>query len=102
MQKLINYLENHMGSCFYKKFIGIDCPGCGIQRSFIHLLKGELLESVQTYPALISTIFMLTFLVAHIIFKFERGATILLYLFFLNTGIMVINYILKIIIYGIN
>jgi hypothetical protein len=95
VEKLIRFLEDHMGSCFYKKHFGIECPGCGVQRSIIHLLKGDFIESLQTFPALIPTIIMLLFLAAHLIFKFERGAKILLYLFFLNVGIMTFSYILR-------
>ncbi|WP_408733641.1 DUF2752 domain-containing protein [Mucilaginibacter sp.] len=49
--------------CAYKAIFGIDCPGCGFQRSFIALLKGHLSESFFLYPAtipiLVSGIFLI-------------------------------------------
>jgi hypothetical protein len=95
MEKLIYFLEDHMGSCYYKRFLGFDCPGCGIQRSFIYLLKGEFIASLQTYPALIPTIAMLVFLVLHLVFKWEHGAKVLLYIFFFNLAIMLVSYAFK-------
>ncbi len=98
MNKIIQWLESHMTSCFYKKYLGVECPGCGMQRSFIELLKGNLLESLKIYPALIPTIILILFLILHLIFKFKKGADILKYLFIFVVSIMVINYIIKIII----
>lgn len=95
MENIIHWLESHQQSCFYKKFIGIECPGCGMQRSFIELLKGNFLESLVLYPALIPTIIMIAFLVIHLILKFRNGGTYLKYLFIFNTVIVVLNYIYK-------
>jgi hypothetical protein len=39
--------------CGFKAIFGIDCPGCGFQRSCIALLKGHLSESFFLYPATI-------------------------------------------------
>ena len=95
MEKLITILENNNMACFYKKHFGIDCPGCGFQRSLIHLLKGDFAESFHMYPALLPTILMIGFLLVHITLKIKHGARILLYLFFINTGLIVGNYLLK-------
>jgi len=32
---------------------GIDCPGCGLQRAIILLLKGEFWASLNMYPPLL-------------------------------------------------
>ncbi len=93
--KLIEWLESHMTSCTYKKYLGIECPGCGMQRSFIELLKGNLYESFVLYPALIPTIFLMSYLVLHLIFKFKNGANIIKIIFIINVSIMVLNYIYK-------
>lgn len=97
MAKFVDFLENHMASCFYKKYFGIECPGCGIQRSFIYLLKGDLVHSLKIFPALIPTVFMFIFLILHIIFKFEKGHKVLLIVFIINVILMVSNYIIKLI-----
>ena len=53
MNDIIPFLESKMLPCTTKSWLGFDCPGCGIQRAFIALLKGDLLVSLQLYPALI-------------------------------------------------
>lgn len=93
--KIINWLESHQQACFYKKYLGVECPGCGMQRSFIELLKGNFHESLSLFPALIPTIALILFLVFHLIFKFKNGANILKILFIINATIVVLNYIYK-------
>ena len=90
---IIHYLEAHMGSCFYMKYLGIPCPGCGMQRSFIELLKGNWIESLQLYPALVPMIIMLTYLALHLIFKYKNGGDVLKYLFMFNASIILFHYI---------
>jgi len=94
---MINWLEQHLPACMYKKYLGIDCPGCGMQRSFIELLKGDLSESIVLYPALIPMIFMFAYLILHLIFKFEKGALVLKLTFISVTVIIVGSYIFKLI-----
>src|SRR6056297_3207529 len=95
LEKIIQFLETHMAPCFYKENFGIVCPGCGMQRSLIELLKGNILTSIKTYPALIPTIFMFLFLITHLIFKLKNGATILKYTFICNVILIFINYFYK-------
>lgn len=33
------------GSCFARERLGVDCPGCGLTRSFVHLTTGDLSRS---------------------------------------------------------
>ncbi|MFP4024424.1 MAG: DUF2752 domain-containing protein [Thiohalospira sp.] len=99
IQKVIEWLESHLQSCFYKKYFGVECPGCGMQRAFIELLKGNLKESLIMFPALIPTIIMITYLILHLILKFNKGAQVLKILFIINTSIVVLSYIYKILIY---
>ncbi len=92
---IINWIESHQQVCFYKKYFGIECPGCGMQRAFIELLKGNFVESLVLFPALIPTIFLILYLIVHLIFKFRNGANILIILFIINTTIVVLSYIYK-------
>lgn len=95
MQRIIDWLESHKLPCFYKKILGIECPGCGMQTAFIELLKGNIAESLKTYPALIPIIFLVAFLILHLIFKFKKGALVLKITFIFTAAIIVINYFLK-------
>jgi hypothetical protein len=92
---IIEWLESHLLSCSYKKYLGIECPGCGMQRAFIELLKGNLYESIILYPALMPTMFLMVYLILHLIFKFRNGANVLKIAFIINVSIMVLNYIYK-------
>ena len=83
--------------CFYKKYLGIECPWCGFQRALKLLLEGYLVESMAMFPALIPLILMFVYLALHLFFKFRHGSRILLSLFILNTVIIIVNYIIKII-----
>jgi len=97
LESIIQWLEAHMQPCFYKRNFGIECPGCGMQRAFVALLRGQFWESLKLYPALIPTLGMVLFLILHLIFKFKNGANILKYLFIANTTIVVVSYIIKLI-----
>lgn len=94
---LISWLENNMLACPYKKYFGIDCFGCGMQRSFVALLKGNLVESFFMYPPLLPMIFMFLFLIVHLIFKFKNGGTWLKYNFIFVVAIVVLNFIAKLV-----
>lgn len=48
----------------------MDCPGCGFQRSGIALLKGNVSESLQLYPALIPMLAFFIFLFLNQKFRF--------------------------------
>jgi hypothetical protein len=94
----VGWLEKRQMPCFYKSLLGVECPGCGMQRALIALLRGDWLSSLKLYPALIPTIIMLAFLATHVIFKLKSGAKILLYMFVINAVIVVISYSYKFII----
>ena len=98
LDKIIIWLESHQQACFYKKFIGIECPGCGMQRSFIELLKLNFTESFVLFPALIPTMVLIFYLFLHLVFTFKNGANILKILFVFNTTIVVLSYIYKLLI----
>jgi glucan phosphoethanolaminetransferase (alkaline phosphatase superfamily) len=99
LSSFADWLELNSLPCFYKKFLGIECPGCGMQRAFIELLRGNFIESLKTYPALLPTIFIVLYLMLHLIFKFRKGAEVLKISFIFTASIIVINFIFKLIIH---
>lgn len=84
-----------MMACPYKLLSGFDCPGCGMQRSFVELLKGNFVLSFQLYPALLPVMFTLGLTAAHLMFKFRNGAAAIKYSFLATTAIIVISYFIK-------
>jgi hypothetical protein len=98
LQNAIKWLESHQQTCTFRDHFGIDCPGCGLQRSILELLKGNLLESIYLYPALLLILAMFAYLALHLAFKFRNGAFILKTMFIVNFCLISLNYLYKLII----
>lgn len=94
---IINWLEKHSLACSYKKYFGFECMGCGIQRAFILLLKGQFIQSFKTYPPLIPIMGTLLVLLVHLIFSLKKGAFILKVLFIFSTTSIIFNFLYKLI-----
>lgn len=92
----LDWLNHHLFACPFKSHFGIDCPGCGFQRSVIALLKGNFLESLKLYPATIPFLFVLIFMLVHIKYDFKFGAQIIKITVATIAVIILINYIYKI------
>jgi len=92
---LIDFLENHLQKCSYKKYLGIECPGCGFQTSFILLLKGKFMESFIEFPCLLPILIFIIFLILHSFFKFSKGEIIIIYMFIFIIAILTISFIFK-------
>jgi hypothetical protein len=95
---IINWLELHQVPCVFKALTHFDCPGCGVQRSFVFLLKGDIAGSWFMYPALIPIILLFVVLVLHVLFKIRNGANILKYMYISCTGIILVSYIYKLLV----
>ena len=93
---LITFLERHQLPCPSRALFHIDCPGCGMQRSFVCLLKGDLRNSLELHPATMPMIALLLFFILHLVFKFNKGARILVFLQFSVAFITLAFYIYKI------
>lgn len=87
--------EDYMLPCFTKKMIGIDCMGCGLQRSFVFLLKGKLIEAFLMYPAIYPMIFLFVFIIFDCFYKINNGEKIKLGLAILTLFTVVTSYIFK-------
>jgi hypothetical protein len=92
---MINWLEQHLSPCFFKSHFNLECPGCGMQRSLIALLKGDVLESLHYHVALIPFIITISLLIAQLIIKHEKGGKWVMWAFIITTGITVVQFIIK-------
>ena len=55
--------------CLSKTLFGLDCLGCGFQRGFLLLLKGEFVAAFQMYPALYALLIFIGILALHFVDK---------------------------------
>lgn len=97
MVGLVEWLEHHQLPCIYQQVLGIPCPACGLQRSFIELLKGNFIESLKIYPPLIPVLVLFLLLGLHLLFRFRNGAALLRISAIVTGAIMVCNYFITII-----
>jgi hypothetical protein len=95
---IINWLEANQLPCMFRSLTHFDCPGCGFQRSFISLMKGDVVNSFLTYPALIPIILLFVFLALHLAMKFRNGTAILRSAYIFCAGIILVSYIYKLIV----
>ncbi|MEI7513573.1 MAG: DUF2752 domain-containing protein, partial [bacterium] len=75
LHQIIKFLEDNSLSCPTKSLFGIECPGCGTQMAFIELLKGNILESIKTFPPLIPLMIMIFYLILFLKFRFKHGTS---------------------------
>lgn len=55
--------------CAYKSLLGIDCPLCGGQRSFLLLIKGDIAGSFQLFPPLVPVLLCGLLFAIHLLSK---------------------------------
>jgi uncharacterized protein DUF2752 len=92
---IAGYLEQHQVPCFFKSTLGIACPGCGMQRSFIALLRGDLLQSLQYHPALLPLLLTSLLLFVQLKVKHPAGGKWLMWAFIAVAGITLAQYAVK-------
>lgn len=93
---ITSWLEGHLLGCPFKRLTGLDCPGCGLQRSVIALLKGDIPGSLRIYPPGIFIVTVLLVLLLHLKWQFRHGAQLIKFLFIITAIIICCNYFYKI------
>jgi hypothetical protein len=84
-----------MVSCHVKLLTGIECPGCGMQRAFIELLRGHFSQSFLLNPGAMAFIVTFVYCMFHITVKFNNGARNVVILFILTVSLMIVNFVVK-------
>jgi hypothetical protein len=88
-------MEKYMLPCMNKQLFGIECPGCGMQRSFLLLMKGHFVDAFFMFPAIYTTILFVGLLALHLLDKSRSYQKIIITTAILNGAIMIISYIYK-------
>jgi len=88
-------LDDYMLPCVSKKYLGVDCFGCGIQRSLSLLSQGEFIEAFKMYPAIYTLILFFILVGINIFYKFKSSQKLVNFLGIVNLIIIVINFLIK-------
>ncbi|MBA3664560.1 MAG: DUF2752 domain-containing protein [Bacteroidetes bacterium] len=94
---MIEFLEKNLLTCSIKNLTGIECPGCGMQRAFLALIKGDILSSLNFNPSLIPFLLTVLYVALHLGFSFKNGARNIIWLFSFTVAIMFVNFVAKLI-----
>lgn len=97
MLSLIGSLENYMLPCLSKKFLGLECFGCGLQRSVVLLFQGEFLEAFKMYPAIFVLIPLFAIILLNAVYKFKFANKAINILSIISIVVILISYIFKLI-----
>jgi hypothetical protein len=82
--------------CPFKYVTGIDCPGCGFQRSVVALIQGDLHQSFLLYPPAIPLLLFFAYGIADRLFKLDNKKEIVKKTGFIIMGtIIMVSYGIK-------
>jgi len=81
--------------CFSKKILGLDCLGCGLQRSVAFLIRGDFVAAWEMYPAIFTIIPLFGVLAADQFFHIKYANKISITLMIASVTLILTNYILK-------
>ena len=88
-------IEDYMLPCMSKQLFGMDCPGCGLQRSVVFLLKGDFIAAFKMYPAIYPILLLFGFLAVDFFFKIKYANKISIFLMISTVVLILGNFILK-------
>lgn len=81
--------------CLNKKLFGVDCMGCGMQRSISLILHGNFVDAFYMYPAIYTLILLFGVIAVNTFKNFKYANKIIIILAILNVVIIIGNFILK-------
>ncbi|QJP33131.1 DUF2752 domain-containing protein [Nonlabens sp. Ci31] len=87
--------DGWMLPCMSKQLTGMDCPGCGIQRSISFLLQGHLTDSFLMYPGLFPGIFLFFFLIFDWFTEVKYSEQIKLWATLITIGTIITSFLVK-------
>ena len=88
-------MEDFLLPCLNKQLFGIDCYGCGGQRSVLLLLKGDFHGALVLFPAIYPILILLGFVLFNLFYKFQYDYYIKMALIIISGCVMTGSYLLK-------
>lgn len=88
-------MEEFLLPCMNKQIFGVDCYGCGGQRSLLLLLEGDFTGAFQMFPAIYPLLLLLGFVLFNMFFRFKHDFSIKIGLILLTAAVILISYLIK-------
>ncbi|MFP3597466.1 DUF2752 domain-containing protein [Chryseobacterium sp. SIMBA_029] len=88
-------IEDFMLTCPSKKFLGIECFGCGAQRAIVMVLEGRFSEAFHLFPAVYTLLIFFGMVGVSFIDKKRKYGNALLLAAVFNVIFMIISYYYK-------
>ena len=88
-------LDEYMLPCFNKTVLGIECAGCGFQRSIALLIHGDFVQAFLMYPAIYPILGLAGVIVTNIFFKLKNYNKIITILAVVTVTFILGNFIIK-------
>ncbi|RFZ81197.1 DUF2752 domain-containing protein [Mucilaginibacter terrenus] len=90
------WLQGYLLPCPFKFLTGIDCPGCGFQRSVLALLQGNLHQSFILYPATIPLLVVFAYSGLERFWKLDDNRSIIKKTIYISmASVILVSYCLK-------
>ncbi len=88
-------VKDYMLPCLNKRLFGLDCPGCGLQRSVLLLFKGEFVAAFHMYPAIFTLIPLMGILILNKLFTLKYGNLLIIGFSISSVALILINFLIK-------
>lgn len=88
-------IEDFMLTCPSKRFLGVECLGCGAQRAMVLVFEGKFSEAFHMYPAVYTLLLFFFILGLSFIDRKRKYSTLLTVMIVVNLIIMVVAYMDK-------
>lgn len=88
-------IEDFLLPCMNKTLFGVDCYGCGAQRSLLLLLNGKFHDAFFMYPAIYPILILLGFLILNLFVNFKKAYQIRIILIIIMGFTMGVSYLIK-------
>jgi hypothetical protein len=88
-------IEDFMLTCPSKKFLGIECFGCGTQRAIVMVFEGRFADAFHMFPAVYTLLLFFATVLLNFVDRKRNYGNILIFLAIVNAVIMVISYFYK-------
>jgi len=88
-------IEDFMLTCPSKKFLGIECFGCGTQRALVMVFEGRFGDAFHMFPAIYTLLLFFAAVILNFVDTKRNYGNVLVMLAGINAVIMVVSYFYK-------